>query len=316
MIDSYGREISYLRLSVTELCNLRCQYCMPESGVVKKCHEDMLTEEEMVDVAYAAASLGIKKVRITGGEPLIKKNIVSICDNIASVPGIEELCITTNGILLPELAKPIKEAGVSRVNISLDTLDEEKYAQITRCGKLKDAFAGLEAALDAGFDRVKINTVLLGDLNENEILSLAQLTLHYPIDVRFIELMPMSGNVDLKEYSYIQTQKVLEALPDAIPVKTDLIASLYALPNAKGQIGLISPLSHEFCGRCNRIRVTADGKVKPCLHSEAEFMLKGLSREKMAEQMKQAIACKPVSHEALSYSSRSKTSRFMSQIGG
>ena len=191
MIDEYGREISYLRLSVTELCNLRCRYCMPEDGVCKKRHEDMLTREEMLDAVKAAAELGIRKVRITGGEPLVKRDILSICRGVARTEGIEEVCITTNGLLLPQLAKPLREAGVSRVNISLDTLDEKKYAYITRRGSLAAAVAGIKAALDAGFDKVKINTVLIGGFNDDEIPALAELTRRYPLDLRFIELMPM-----------------------------------------------------------------------------------------------------------------------------
>ncbi len=191
MIDSYGREIKYLRLSVTELCNLRCRYCMPEDGVCKKSHDQMLTQEEMLRAIRAAASLGVTKLRLTGGEPLVKPNIVSICQGAAATPGIRELCLTTNGTLLPKLARPLKEAGVNRLNISLDTLQEDKYHFITRQGELKQALAGIEAARDAGFETIKINTVLIGGFNDGEIPALADLTRRYPIDLRFIELMPL-----------------------------------------------------------------------------------------------------------------------------
>ena len=191
MKDRFGRNITYLRLSVTELCNLRCRYCMPEDGVCKKKHEDMLREDEMIQAVEVAAALGIKKVRITGGEPLVKKNILSICRRVAAVDGIDEVCMTSNGILLPALAKPLREAGVQRINISLDTLDEKKYADMTRKGELRQALQGLEAALEAGFEKVKINTVLIGGFNDDEIPVLAELTRKYPIDVRFIEMMPM-----------------------------------------------------------------------------------------------------------------------------
>ena len=180
MIDAYGRKITYLRLSVTELCNLRCRYCMPEDGVCKKRHEDMLTQEEMLTAVKAAAELGITKLRITGGEPLVKRDILSICRGVARTEGIKEVCITTNGLLLPELAKPLREAGVSRVNISLDTLDEKKYAYITRRGSLEGAMRGIESALAAGFDKVKINTVLIGGFNDDEIPALAELTGNTP----------------------------------------------------------------------------------------------------------------------------------------
>ena len=176
MLDAYGRKITYLRLSVTELCNLRCRYCMPEDGVCKKRHEEMLTEEEMLCAVKAAASLGVTKLRITGGEPLVKRNILSICRRTAAVEGIGEVCLTTNGLLLPQLAQPLREAGVRRVNLSLDTLDEKKYTYITRRGSLRQALDGLKAALDAGFERVKINTVLIGGFNDDEIPSLSRLT--------------------------------------------------------------------------------------------------------------------------------------------
>ena len=181
MTDQYGRKITYLRMSVTELCNLRCRYCMPEEGVCKKGHTQMLTEDEMIAAVEAAASLGITKLRITGGEPLVKKNIVSICRRAAAVEGISEVCLTTNGVLLEQLAQPLREAGVSRLNISLDTLNAEKYAYITRKGQLSDALRGIETALDAGFDKIKINAVLIGGFNDGEIRDLAELTRRYQI---------------------------------------------------------------------------------------------------------------------------------------
>lgn len=166
MKDHFGREIEYLRLSVTERCNLRCRYCMPAEGICKKQHDEMLTEEEMILAVETAASLGIRKVRITGGEPLVKKNILSLCRKIAQIPGIDELCLTTNGLLLPEYAVSLRDAGVKRINLSLDTLRPERYRHITRCGTLEDALRGLKAALEAGFDKIKINSVLIGGFNE------------------------------------------------------------------------------------------------------------------------------------------------------
>ena len=184
MKDAFGREIDYLRLSVTERCNLRCRYCMPEEGICKKRHEEMLTQEEMVRAVEAAAALGIRKVRITGGEPLVKKNLLAICEKVSRVEGIQEVCLTTNGTLLPRLAVPLREAGVQRLNISLDTLDPQKYAYITRRDEFYQAIRGIKAALSAGFGRVKINTVLIGGCNDDEIGALAALTLAYPLDVR------------------------------------------------------------------------------------------------------------------------------------
>lgn len=317
MKDSFGREITYLRLSITELCNLRCRYCMPEDGVCKKRHEDMLTEDEMIDAVAAAASLGIKKLRITGGEPLVKKNIVSICRRAAEIPGIDELCLTTNGILLPELANPLHEAGLDRVNISVDTLRPDRFSYITRQGELKDAMRGIDAALDAGFDRVKLNSVLIGGFNDDEIRDIAELTKKLPLDVRFIELMPMYDSGDFGEKAFIPAERVLEVLPEAEPLPHDKgVARLYKLPDARGSIGLISPLSAHFCFSCNRVRITADGKIKPCLHSAAEYCIKGLDRDGMTDVIRTAIWNKPEWHGELSYKDRSRAERNMNQIGG
>lgn len=315
MKDAFDREITYLRLSVTELCSLRCRYCMGEEGVCKKRHEDMLREDEMIAAVEAAATLGITKVRITGGEPLVKKNIVSICRRTAAVPGIREVCLTTNGIALPEYAAELKAAGVRRINISLDTLSREKYAEITRRDRLADARKGLECALSAGFEKIKINTVLIGGFNDDEIVPLAGLTKQYPVDVRFIELMPMREGFPPE--AFIPAAEVLRQLPEAEPLPSDGgVAKLYRLPGAMGNLGLISPLSAQFCARCDRLRLTADGRLKPCLHSAAEFPIKGLDREEMTEQMRRAILCKPEWHGVLSPDSPSRANRDMNRIGG
>ena len=214
MLDGYGRNITYLRLSVTELCNLRCRYCMSEEGVCKKAHEQMLTEEEIVLAVETAAELGITKLRINGGEPLVKKNIVPICERTAAVPGIRELCMTTNGVLLPRLARSLREAGVKRLNISLDTLNAEKYRYITRLGTLDDALRGIETALETGFDKIKLNAVLIGGFNDDEIPALAALTRRWPVDLRFIELMPMLEDSEFGADAFIPAERVLRALPE------------------------------------------------------------------------------------------------------
>ena len=317
MIDQFGRSVTYLRISVTELCNLRCRYCMPADGVCKKNHADMLTEDEMILAVEAAADLGVTKLRITGGEPLVKRNIVSICRRAAAVPGIREVCLTTNGILLPELAKPLHEAGVHRLNLSLDTLNPEKYADITRIGSLDDFWKGFHAAMDAGFDKIKLNAVLIGGFNDDEIVPLAELTRQYPVDMRFIEMMPMCEGAEFGADAYIPYTKVLDALPEVQPVPKDGgVAKLYRLPGAKGNIGLISPVSAHFCGECNRIRLTADGRVKPCLHSNAEYPLKGLDFDGMRSQLEKAILNKPQWHGDLDAAHHSGAGRNMNQIGG
>ena len=316
MTDRFGRNISYLRISVTELCNLRCRYCMPEEGVCKKRHEEMLREDEMIQAVEVAASLGITKLRITGGEPLVKKNIVSICRRAAAVEGIQEVCLTTNGILLPELAEPLKEAGVKRLNISLDTLDAEKYAYITRMGSLSQAAEGIRAAMDAGFEKVKLNTVLIGGFNEEEIVPLAELTRRYPIDLRFIEMMPMVEGGFGPE-AFLPNTRVLEVLPQLEEQPADGgVAKLYRLPGALGRVGLISPVNAHFCAACNRIRLTADGKLKPCLHSAEEYSIKGLDWEGMRSVMEQAIYNKPAWHGELNAQNPSHAGRNMNQIGG
>lgn len=318
MIDTFGREIYYLRLSVTDRCNLRCRYCMPADGICnKKRHEEMLTEDEMVMAVRAAASLGIRKLRLTGGEPLVKKNILSICERCAAVDGIRELCMTTNGTLLPTMAGALKAAGVSRLNISLDTLDAEKYAAITRVGVLDEALRGIEAALDAGFAGIKINAVLIGGFNDGEIPALADLTRRWPVDVRFIELMPMTENETFGKNAYVPDEAVLTALPELVPApQNDGVARLYRLPGAKGNVGLISAVSNHFCAGCNRIRLTADGKLKPCLHSDRECSIKGLSEEEMRREIEKVILAKPACHAPLSALERSHAGRNMNQIGG
>lgn len=317
MIDKLGRDITYLRISLTDKCNLRCRYCMPEEGVCKRSHHEMMNEDEVVTAVEVAASLGIHKIRLTGGEPLVKRNILSICRRVAAVEGIREVCLTTNGILLPELAKPLKEAGVKRLNLSLDTLDPQKYAYITRIGQLAHFEAGLQAALEAGFDKVKINAVLIGGFNDDEIEELANLTIRYPVDMRFIELMPIQDHDEFGESAYVPYSRVLEKLPDAVPAAKDGgVAKLYRLPGAQGNIGLISPISAHFCSECNRLRLTADGKLKPCLHSGDEYSIKGLDKAGMKAVFEQAIWNKPAWHGDLDAVNRSKAGRNMNEIGG
>ena len=317
MKDTFGRSITYMRLSVTDKCNLRCRYCMPAEGVCKRSHTDMLTEDEMIMAVRAAAEIGVTKVRITGGEPLVKRNILSICERTAAVPGIEEVCITTNGILLPQLAPGLKKAGVKRLNLSIDTLDEEKYAYITRIGTMDKALAGIEAALSAGFEKVKVNSVLIGGFNDDEIEKLVSLTVDNPIDVRFIELMPMYDSGDFGKEAYLPATAVLDKVPELREVEGETgVARMFALPGAKGRVGLINPVSSHFCATCNRIRLTADGKLKPCLHSSTEYSIKGLSYEETLAQFKRAVLDKPECHAELSAESRSEAGRNMNQIGG
>ncbi len=317
MIDNYGREINYIRISVTELCNLRCRYCMPEEGIPKRSHEEMMTAEETVKAAKAAVSLGIDKIRITGGEPLVKRGIVRLCREIAEIDGLRELCITTNGTLLKEFARDLKTAGVSRVNISLDTLNPEKFREITRLGNLQDALEGIDAAFDAGFDKIKLNVVLMGGFNDDEIPDFVELTRDKPLEVRFIELMPIGGGIGFEKQQFVSCDTVLEKVPQLGSLGVaDGVATMYSLPDAKGRVGLIRPVSCEFCRGCNKIRLTADGMLKPCLHSGAEISIKGRSAEEMVELMRQAILDKPQMRKALDADNPSQAGRAMNRIGG
>lgn len=315
MNDKFGRDIYYLRLSVTDLCNLRCVYCMPEEGVEKRCHSDILTIEEIEEIVRATVACGIRKVRVTGGEPLVRKGIIDICRRISSIPEIQELCITTNGTLLPQYASQLKEAGVKRLNISLDTLNDEKYKMITRTGSLKDTLNGIDAALEAGFENIKINAVLIGGVNDSEIPALLDLTRNKSINVRFIELMPIGECAGWSHERFISNSKVLEAAPELSEVGSSGVAKLYRLPGGVGTVGLISPISAHFCPTCNRIRVTADGKLKPCLHSSEEVNLRGVHGQALVDTIRSAVSIKPQKHH-LDENPSSESKRNMNAIGG
>lgn len=302
MKDSFGREINYLRISVTDLCNLRCRYCMPQEGIPKLSHEDVLSVEEIEILAKAFVNLGINKIRLTGGEPLVRRGILDIVERIGKLEGIKDFAITTNGVLLKNLAQELKNRGLKRVNISLDTLKEEKYKYITRIGNIKDVLEGIEAAKKVGLTPIKINTVLVRGFNDDEIEDLARLTEREEIDVRFIELMPIGEALKNESIKYISNQIVLEKLPELIPLEKKDPSSpalYYKLPNAKGRIGLINPISCKFCKYCNRVRLTAQGKMKLCLHSDEEVDLKEALRkgQDIESIIIDAINRKPESHQ-------------------
>ncbi|MBR3271823.1 MAG: GTP 3',8-cyclase MoaA [Clostridia bacterium] len=314
MRDSCGREIRYLRISVTDLCNYRCRYCMDEDGVKKRAHRDMLSFEEITEITTAAARLGIEKVRLTGGEPLVRRGLPDLCRMLKAVPGIQELAITTNGSLLPALADALKAAGVDRLNVSLDTLRPDRFASITRCGTLSDVLAGLDAAEKAGFTGTKLNTVLLGGFNDDEIADFAALTRDRDLSVRFIELMPI-GFAANAGAAYLPADAVLKAVPALEPVETRGVARVYRVPGYRGTVGLITPLSEKFCASCDRVRLTADGKLKPCLHSAAEIPLRGLHGAALEQALADAIFHKPKEHH-IDAAHRSESPRSMYEIGG
>lgn len=314
MQDAYGRQIDYLRLSVTDLCNFRCQYCMPPEGVEKRDHREILSVEECAEIAGAAARCGVGKIRLTGGEPLVRRGILDICRRLRALPGLEELCLTTNGSLLPQLAGPLREAGLDRLNISLDTLRPERFSRLTRLGRLEDALSGIRAAEEAGFSGLKLDTVLIGGFNDDEIGDFLQLTLDHPWEVRFIELMPMGPCAAWDKGRFLSGETVLERYPALRPLESQGVARRYRLPGARGTVGLISPISHDFCGSCRRIRVTADGQLKSCLHSREEIPLRGLHGAALEEAIRRGIAQKPEKHRLALGSS--DTPRNMNQIGG
>ncbi len=314
LTDLYGRKIKYLRLSVTDLCNLRCIYCMPENGVCKKSHSEILSIEELTDIAEAAYNLGIKKIRLTGGEPLVRKGILTLCRNIRDIADDIELSLTTNGAMLSEMAKPLKDSGVNRLNISIDSFRAETYRVMTRVGNLSNALSGTEAAIQAGFDNIKINTVLMNGYNDCEIDDMIAFTKDNAVQLRFIELMPLGEAKKLCHSCYQSVSEIEQYLRENARMTVDGVARVYRLPSHKGSIGLISPMSHGFCPTCDKIRVTSDGKLKPCLHSKEEIDLRNLSGDQLKAAITAGVTQKPLHHHLAS--GGTDTSRGMNEIGG
>lgn len=326
MKDMFQRNINYLRVSVTDKCNLRCIYCMPEEGVELRPHGDILSLEEIYKIIQSAVLMGIRKVRFTGGEPLVRKGIISLIKMVNEIPEIDDIALTTNGILLPEMAAELKKAGLKRVNISLDTLSPEKFARITRVGRLSKVWLGLEAAREAGFDPVKINTVIIRGFNDDELKDFVELTKEAPLHIRFIELMPIGASKYCAQESYVSTQELIDRISrdfNILPEKEvpgSGPAKYYRIPGALGTIGFISPISNHFCGNCNRLRLTAEGQLRPCLQSPKEIDLKtplrrGASPMELANIFRMAVNSKPEKHD-MEQSGWEGNTRFMTQIGG
>lgn len=315
MKDRYGRTIKYLRLSVTDLCNCRCVYCMGENGVPRLPHSAILSFEEIEEIVRAAVSLGVTKVRLTGGEPLVRRGIDELVRRLRGIEGVEELAMTTNGARLAEYAARLKSAGLDRLNVSLDTLDPEKFHRITRIGELRDTLDGLDAARRAGFERIKLNTVLMGGVNDDEIAEIAALAKDGAFDVRFIELMPIGECTDWDRRRFLPAERVLEYLPKGERVPSDGVAELWRPAGFRGTVGLIRPLSHRFCADCDRIRVTADGCLKPCLHSAREIPLRGKHGETLVRTIAEGMQTKPREHH-MADGHASESRRGMNRIGG
>lgn len=313
MKDRFGRNITYLRISVTDLCNLRCKYCMPEIGVKSLCHSDILSIEEIVEIVKVASKNGIKKIRLTGGEPLVRRGFINLCKQISEINEIEDIAITTNGVYLKDMADELFENKVRRINFSLDTLIKEKYNDITRRNDFDKTMESLFYAIKKGF-KVKINVVLIGGFNDDEIQDFVNLANDYDLEVRFIELMQIGETANWSKDKFVSNKIVLEKVPKLEFDGVSGVAKIYKIKGQKGRIGLISPISCSFCEDCNRIRLTSDGKLKPCLHSKDEINLKGLSGEELEEVFKRGIYEKPEKHHL--EDGKSESARDMNKIGG
>lgn len=329
-LDAYNRPISYLRISVTDRCNLRCIYCMPAEGVAACNHEEILRYEEIETIVRAAAALGVSKVRLTGGEPLVRLGLVDLVRMLARIPGIDDLAMTSNGMLLARYADELARAGLQRVNVSLDTLRPERFQRITRCGELVAVLEGMAAAKRAGLDPIKINTVVIRGMNDDEVVDFARQTMEMAWNVRFIEVMPMGNGLNNLEADW--RDRVVTADEIRARIETTLgplepakmragngPARYYRLPGAPGTLGFITPISEHFCYKCNRLRLTADGQLRPCLLSDYEIDLRtplrqGADVEQVKALLLQGIENKPMRHHLDEWAIAE--SRVMSQIGG
>lgn len=331
--DNFFRVIDYLRVSVTDRCNLRCLYCMPPDGVIPSEHKDILTYEEIIRIVEIGAGLGVRKVRLTGGEPLTRKNISFLISSIKKIRGIEDLSLTTNGILLEKYGMEIAEAGLDRVNVSIDSFDPARYGEITRGGSLDAVLRGLSKAEKAGLRPIKINMVPMRGVNDDEVIEFARLTLNSEYHVRFIEFMPSGNNDYWSSDKYIasdELKKTIETISPLTPVRMrkDGPSKYFRLKGAKGVIGFISALTHHFCKDCNRLRLTSDGKLRPCLFSETKIDLRAALRSgepdsEIERLLRLSIEIKPEGHNVSDIIARKGPSvldarkrRPMSKIGG
>jgi GTP 3',8-cyclase len=321
--DTYGRHINYLRLSVTDRCNLRCQYCMPAEGVSKLQHNDILSFEQLLHIARQAVFLGIDKIRVTGGEPLVRKGIVGFLKELHKISELKELVLTTNGLLLREFAADLRRAGVNRLNVSLDSLDCGTYSKLTRGGDLKKALDGISAAEEVGFPPVKINTVVIRGVNNKEVSDFAALTLRMPYQIRFIEYMPTNTTSDWQT-SFVSGEEILQQIRAVYPIdplpdsEAAAPAKIFRIASALGTIGIITPISNHFCTTCNRIRVTATGEAKGCLFDGRGINLKSYlegSDDELRAALIRVLKNKPERHHLLDANTLI-TPFAMSEIGG
>jgi len=321
MKDSFNRNIDYLRISVTDRCNLRCIYCMPAEGIKLLPHNEILSYEEILKIIKIATTIGISKIRITGGEPLLRKDVVSFIEKTVRIEQIKDIGMTTNGVLLKKYAKDLYQAGLKRINVSLDSLEEDKFKKITRFGFLKDVLEGIESAYRVGLNPIKINVVVMRGINDDEIEKFARLSLQVPYQIRFIEFMPIGHNYWGEEL-FISTKEIKQKIQynvgtlTPVQVKKSGPAEYFMLEGAKGLLGFISPLTTHICSMCNRIRLTADGKLRPCLFSDKEIDLKKILRSGASQEEIKQILIKAIQLKPQGISIESKPLRPMSTIGG
>lgn len=328
MSDNFGRRVEYLRVSLTDRCNLRCVYCMPEEGVPYEDLDNVLAFDEIERIVRVMAGVGLKKVRLTGGEPLVRKNVAELAARLTAIPGVREVTLTTNGILLPRDADALFAAGVRRVNISMDTLKPERFVEIARRPEYARASAGIEAAVATGFDPIKLNCVVMRGVNDDEIDDFARLTVERPLHVRFLEYMPI-GMVSPPAWRarYVSNEEVVTRLTqtwgELEPVESDAAATARAfrIPGAPGTVGVINPMSHRFCEGCNRLRLSANGRLIPCLADNYEYDLMtplraGCTDAAIIEHVRAALTHKPVQSDFEGRLAKGGSLRIMAQIGG
>ena len=326
MRDGFGRRIEYLRISVTDKCNLRCVYCMPEEGLPWLGRSEILTYEEIARIVTDMAAMGLRRIRLTGGEPLVRKDVPRLVAMLRSIDGIDDIALSTNAVLLPDLARPLRDAGVDRVNISLDSLRPDRVdALARRPGSHAAIFAGLRAAEDAGFSPIKVNAVIMRGRNDDEIEDFARITLERPWHVRFIEVMPVGENLGISAAEYVSSFEMLERLRrigDLTPVTGppgNGPATYFEFAGAAGTVGVITPMSHNYCDRCNRMRLTANGRLRPCLFGDLETDLRTPLRagEPLEPLIRRTLEIKPERHHLVQGSAAGSGGlRALSQVGG
>jgi len=326
MRDAFNRRIEYLRISVTDKCNLRCVYCMPEHGLPWLRKDDLLTYEEIAEVVRCMAGMGLRRVRLTGGEPLVRQDLPVLVRMLKAIPGIEDIALSTNAVLLAECAQELRAAGVNRLNISLDSLRPERVDAIARRqGSFERIMRGIAAAEAAGFQPLKLNAVIMRGRNDDEVETFAAATMDHPWHVRFIEVMPVGDNLDISANEFVSALEMLErirALGRLEPVdgpQGNGPATYFRLPGARGTIGVITPMSHNYCDRCNRMRLTADGQLRPCLFGSIQTDLRGPLRrgEELQPHVSHTLAIKPERHWLVQGAeSGSGGLRALSQVGG